>query len=195
VQIQAMQAYAGEGNPELQDQQQQLAGLRAQFNQLVGSNGSSPDDLFLSKGNVPEAAMEYARKLRDVKYNEAVFEALAKQLEIAKIDEAKEGGFLQVVSPALQPERRSFPKRGWITLGAAAFGLSLAIVFALLEVRLARLRANPAEAEKLAELREEIWRFTPSAAPPGGNGNQPRETEPTGSATDGERPFRSAANQ
>jgi uncharacterized protein involved in exopolysaccharide biosynthesis len=157
VQIQAMQTYAGEGNPDLQEQQQQLAGLRNQFNQLVGSNGSSPDDLFLSKGNVPEAALEYARKLRDVKYNEAVFEVLAKQLEIAKIDEAKEGGFLQVVNPALTPERRSFPKRAWFTLGAAAFGLSLAIMIALFQARLARMQTDPADAEQLAQLREAVW--------------------------------------
>jgi tyrosine-protein kinase Etk/Wzc len=157
VQIQAMQTYAGEGNPDLQQQQQQLAGLRTQFNQLVGSNGSSPDDLFLSKGNVPEAALEYARKLRDVKYNEAVFEALAKQLEVAKIDEAKEGGFLQVVNSALPPERRSFPKRTWITLGAAVFGLSLAILLALFQARLARMRMDPADAEQLAQLREAVW--------------------------------------
>jgi tyrosine-protein kinase Etk/Wzc len=164
VQIQAMQAYAGEGNPDLQEQQQELAGLRSQFNQLVGPNGTSPDDLFLSKANVPEAALEYARKLRDVKYNEAVFEALAKQLEIAKIDEAREGGFLQIVSPALTPERKSFPKRIWITLGAAALGLSFAILFALFEVRLARLRANPIDAEQLDQLMRAMRPASHSAA-------------------------------
>jgi tyrosine-protein kinase Etk/Wzc len=170
VQIEAMQAYAGEGNPDLQEQQQELAGLRSQFNQLVGSNGSSPDDLFLSKGNVPEAALEYARKLRDVKYNEAIFEALAKQLEIAKIDEAKEGGFLQIISPALTPERKSFPKRAWITLGAAALGLSLTILFVLFEVRLARLRANPADAEQLDQLMQAM-RPTPHSAGTSQNGS------------------------
>jgi tyrosine-protein kinase Etk/Wzc len=169
VQIQAMQAYAGEGNPDLQEQQQELAGLRSQFNQLVGSNGSSPDDLFLSKGNVPEAALEYARKLRDVKYNEAIFEALAKQLEIAKIDEAKEGGFLQIVNPALTPERKSFPKRAWITLGAAALGLSFAILFVLFEVRLARLRANPIDAEQFDQLMQAM-RPTPHSGGTSRNG-------------------------
>ncbi len=158
VQIEAMKAYAGEGNPDLQEQETELAGLRAQFNQLTGSSDSSPDDLFLSKGNVPAAELEYARKLRDVKYNEAIFEALARQLEIAKIDEAREGGFLQIVNPAVTPEHKSFPKRGWITLGAAAFGLSLAIMIALLQVRLTRMRANPIQAGQLAQLKEAMFR-------------------------------------
>jgi tyrosine-protein kinase Etk/Wzc len=163
VQIEAMKSYAGQGNPDLQEQENELAGLRSQFSQLTGSNGSSPDDLFPSKGNVPEAELEYARKLRDVKYNEAIFEALARQLEIAKIDEAREGGFLQVVNPALIPERKSFPKRAWITLGAAAFGLSLAIVIALLQVRVERMRADPVEAEQLAQLKEAVFRGAESS--------------------------------
>jgi tyrosine-protein kinase Etk/Wzc len=164
VQIRAMQNYESAGNPELQEQQQELTGLRSHFNQLVGSAGSSPDDLFLSKGNVPEAALEYARRMRDVKYNEAIFEALSRQLEAAKIDEAREGGFLQIVNPALTPERRSFPKRALITIGAAVLGLSLGIVLALIRVRVAAMRANPAEAEQLAELREAMWPKPKAAA-------------------------------
>jgi len=163
VEVQVMQTYAGEGNPELQEQEQELAGLRRQFNQLVGAHGSSPNDLFLSKGNVPEAALEYANKLRDVKYNQAVFQGVARQLEIAKIDEAREGGFLQIVSPALTPERRWFPKRAWITIGAAAFGFSLAIVIALLGARIERMQANPIEAAQLAQFRQAVWPAANSA--------------------------------
>ena len=173
VQIEAMKAYAGQGNPDLQEQENELAGLRAQFSQLTGSNGSSPDDLFPSKGNVPEAELEYARRLRDVKYNEAIFEALARQLEIAKIDEAREGGFLQIVNPALTPERKSFPKRAWITLGAAAFGLSLAIMIALLQVRVERMRANPVEAEQLAQLKEAVFRGAESESTDNGSDDFP----------------------
>jgi tyrosine-protein kinase Etk/Wzc len=172
VQLQVMQTYAGEGNPELQEQREELASLRRQFTRLVGANGSSPNDLFLSKGNVPQAALEYANKLRDVKYNQAVFQIVARQLEVAKIDEAKEGGFLQIVSPALTPERRWFPKRTWITIGAAAFGLSLAIVIALLRARVERMQANPIEAAQLAQFRQAVW---PSAhsAPAAHSGGDP----------------------
>ncbi len=194
VQIQAMRTYANDGNPDLQEQEQQLAGLRTQFNQLVGSNGSSSDDLFLSKGNVPAAALEYARKLRDVKYNEAIFEVLVRQLEIAKLDEAKEGGFLQVVNPAFTPERKSFPKRAWITLGAAAFGLSFAIMLALLQVRVARMRANPVEAAQLAELREAAWRDKRPAK--NGRGNIPGPAaEESVSSPQGDRHLRDVVNR
>jgi len=184
VEIQTMRKFAGDQNPVLLDQEQALAGLQDQFNKLVGSSGTSPDDLFLSKGNVPQAELEYVRKVRDVKYNEAVFEVLAKQLELARIDEAKEGGFLQIVNPAITPDHRSFPKRMWITLGAAAFGLSLAIVLALLELRLIQMRANPVEAEQLALLSEAFWNRPPQAyaRPNDGAGPAIRAEDPTRSS-------------
>ena len=109
VEIQAMQAYAGEGNPDLQEQEQELAGLRRQFNQLVGANGSSPDDLFLSKGNVPEAALEYERKLRDVKYNEAIYEVLGRELEIARSTKPRRVDFCRLWTQPSLPSADRFP--------------------------------------------------------------------------------------
>ena len=117
-----MHTYAAADNPALAEAQQELDGLRAQFAKLVGSHGSAEDDVFLPKGQIPEAGLEYIRKLRDVKYYEAIFDILARQLELAKLDEAKEGAFIQVVDAAAPPERKSFPKRILITLAAAARG-------------------------------------------------------------------------
>ena len=50
VQIQAMRSYAGDENPALTQAQTELDGLRAQFNKMVGTKGSSADDVFLPKG-------------------------------------------------------------------------------------------------------------------------------------------------
>ena len=111
VQIEAMRSYAGDENPALTQAQSELEGLKAQFAKLVGSQGNGTDDLFVSKGNVPEAGLEYIRRLRDVKYYEAIFDVLARQLELAKLDEAKEGAFIQVVDPLYRLNKRSSPKR------------------------------------------------------------------------------------
>src|SRR6201988_2055808 len=96
VQIEAMRSYAGDENPALTQAQTELDGLRAQFNRMVGSKGDAAGDVFVPKGEVPEAGLEYIRRLRDVKYYEAIFEVLARQLELAKMDEAREGGFIQI---------------------------------------------------------------------------------------------------
>lgn len=157
VQIEAMRSYAGDENPALTQAQTELDGLRAQFNKLVGSNGGSADDVFLPKGQVPEAGLEYVRRLRDVKYYEAIFDVLAKQLELAKLDEAREGAFIQVVDPAVVPEQKSFPKRGLLTLGGLAGGFTFGIMLALLQGALLRMQRNPVTKDKLDLLKRSLW--------------------------------------
>ena len=157
VQIEAMRSYAGDENPALTQAQTELDGLRAQFNKLVGSQGGSADDVFLPKGEVPQAGLEYVRRLRDVKYYEAIFDVLAKQLEIAKLDEAREGAFIQVVDPAVPPEEKSFPKRGLFTLAGLALGFTFGIMMALLQGGLLRMQHNPVTKDKLDLLKRSLW--------------------------------------
>lgn len=157
VQIEAMRSYAGDENPALTQAQTELDGLRAQFSKLVGSKGGSADDVFLPKGEVPQAGLEYVRRLRDVKYYEAIFDVLAKQLELAKLDEAREGAFIQIVDPAIPPEQKSFPKRGLFTLTGLAAGFTFGIMLALLQGGLVRMQHNPATKDKLDLLKRSLW--------------------------------------
>jgi tyrosine-protein kinase Etk/Wzc len=157
VQIEAMRSYAGDENPALTQAQTELDGLRAQFNKLVGSKGGSADDVFLPKGAVPEAGLEYVRRLRDVKYYEAIFEVLARQLELAKVDEAREGAFIQVVDPAVPPEEKSFPRRGLFVIGGVAAGFTFGIMLALLRGGMLRMQQNPVTKDKLDLLKRSLW--------------------------------------
>lgn len=157
VQIQAMRSYAGDENPALTQAQTELEGLRGQFDKMVGSKGGSADDVFLPKGAVPEAGLEYVRRLRDVKYYEAIFEVLARQLELAKVDEAREGAFIQVVDPAVPPEEKSFPKRGLLAITGVALGFTFGIMMALLQGGLLRMQQNPVTKDKLDLLKRSLW--------------------------------------
>ena len=69
--------------------------------------------------------LEYVRRLRDVKYYETIFDILTQQFEISKLDEAKEGALIQDVDPAIAPDRRFFPKRGLVVIGATPSDFSL----------------------------------------------------------------------
>ena len=111
----------------------------------------------IPKGLVPKAGMEYVRRLRDVKYYETIFDILARQFEVAKLDEAKEGALVQVVDPAIPPDRRSFPKRGVIVLGATAVGLLFGILIALLEGGFRRIKSDPEASEKIRTLKRAIF--------------------------------------
>lgn len=152
VQIQAMRTFATGENAQVIEAQQELDSLQAQLAKLGGS-GNNPDALIVPKGQMTEAGLEYVRRLRDVKYYETVFEILARQFEIAKLDEAKEGAVVQVVDPAIRPDRRSFPKRTLIVIVAAAAGLFLGTLIALLQAGMTRLREDPESSAKLALLK------------------------------------------
>jgi uncharacterized protein involved in exopolysaccharide biosynthesis len=155
VQINAMRSFATGENPELQLAEQQLAGLRSQAEKM-GAASEGASNALIPKGGMQEAGVEYIRKLRDVKYFETVFDLLARQYEIAKVDEARQGATVQVVDRAIVPDRRSSPKRTLIVLGAAILGLFLGVVWAFAREGLTRLSNNPAEHQRLELLKKSI---------------------------------------
>lgn len=156
VQLQGMRAYATEDNPAMLDTKQQLAALEDQLAKLSGSDQGASSGLLIPKGKVPEAELEYIRKLRDVKYYETVSDLLARQFEIAKVDEARQGSSLQVVDVALTPDHRSFPKRTITVILSALFGVFAACGWCIVAEGWRRMQNNPAEAERLAALRDAL---------------------------------------
>jgi tyrosine-protein kinase Etk/Wzc len=157
VQIEAIRSYAGDENPALTQAQMELDRLRSPFNKHVASLEGSPEGGFLPKGAVPQAGLEYVRRLRDVRYYEAISEVLAKRLELAKLDEVREGAFIQVVDPAITPEKRSYPMRGLLVISGLAVGFTFGIMLALLQGGLIRMQQNAAGKDKLDLLRRSLW--------------------------------------
>ncbi len=155
VQIQGMQTYATGENSQLVQAQQELDSLRAQLAKLGGSEDSA-GGLIVPKGAVPQAGLEYVRRLRDVKYYETIFDILARQFELAKLDEAKEGALIQVVDPAILPDKRSFPARGPIVIGSTFIGLFVGIFFVVLQAAFARLKTDPEVSTKLTLLKNTL---------------------------------------
>jgi uncharacterized protein involved in exopolysaccharide biosynthesis len=162
VQIQGMQTYATGENAQLVEAQQELDGLRSQLAKL-GGNEEASGGLIVGRGQMTQAGLEYVRKLRDVKYYETIFDILARQFELAKLDEAKEGALIQVVDPAIPPDKKSFPKRSLIVIVATSVGWILACLLALALAGLEHLRRDSATAAKLQFLRN-ILRFRASTA-------------------------------
>jgi len=162
VQIEAMRSYPGDAYPALIQAQADLVILRTQFDAL--NTAKSPSRLPSPSGVVPQAGAEYLRRLRDMKYAEATVAALEEQLELARMDEAREDAFLQVVAPASVPERASFPKRGLFAGAGLLVGFTLGIMLAFLQGGLVRMQQNPASNEKLGLLKMSLWGSTNGAS-------------------------------
>lgn len=160
VQIQGMRSFAAEDNPELILAKQELTALQSQLERLAGSQHDAGSGINLSKGRVTESGMEYLRRLRDLKYYETVFELLAKELEIAKLDEAREGAIVQIVDAAVPPDKRSFPPRLLIVIAVAVLAFFVAGFWVMLREGLSRSFELPENRLRLEAIKES-WKGKP----------------------------------
>jgi uncharacterized protein involved in exopolysaccharide biosynthesis len=141
VKLAAMRGYLTDSAPELVQAQNELAALRAQLRrQEVAEPGAAK-----SGG--------YIDRYRNFKYHETLFELFARQFELAKVDEAREGAVIQVVDTALPPERKSKPKKALIAvLTTLATGFAL-MLLVFVRGSLQNARHDPESAAKLAAVR------------------------------------------
>ena len=152
AEVESMRSFATDENPDLKRAESQLAAMKAELSRLQsGKVGSSMADMDMRK--IPEKGLEYVRALRELKYREAVYDAMTKQLEIARVDEAKDAAVIQFLDKALPPELRSSPKRALIVLTVALLAFFLALAIALVAER---IKADPLLAARLHLLRARL---------------------------------------
>jgi uncharacterized protein involved in exopolysaccharide biosynthesis len=156
VQIRSLSLSETPSNPDIVMAREQLSALQSQLKQLGGSESTADADLIVPRGKIPEAGMDYVRKLRDVKYHELVFELLAKQFELAKLDEAREGAVIQVVDPAVLPDRKSFPKVSLIVPAVIFVWVLIALFSILMMEGIRRAEERPEDYRKLQAFKA-IW--------------------------------------
>jgi len=163
VQIQSMRSFATEENPHLLLAKQELAALQTQLEKLAGSQQDAGSDINLSKGRVTRSGIEYVRRFRDLKYHETVFELLAKQFEIAKLDEAREGSIVQVVDTAVAPDKRSSPHRLLIVVSITLLAFLLASFWVVLRQRWSLASDLPENRQRLQAIKQG-WNGGPNRA-------------------------------
>jgi uncharacterized protein involved in exopolysaccharide biosynthesis len=157
VQLQSMRSYATSNNPELKRAEQELAGLRQQLAKMERSTAELGNgNLEIPTRRLPEVELDYIRRARELKYHEAVYEFLGKQLEAARIDEAKEAVVVQVMDKAVEPERKSGPRRLLIVLITAFIALIVSCLWVLVADAWRRKQADPLDRSRVARLRNSL---------------------------------------
>jgi uncharacterized protein involved in exopolysaccharide biosynthesis len=113
VRLQTLRRNLADAAPEVQQTMSAVAALRSQLAKLEAATdlNGSPD---------------YVSKFREFKYQETLFELMARQYELARVDESREGALIQVVDVAKPAERKSKPKR--VLIAAAAVLASLILL-------------------------------------------------------------------
>jgi len=120
VQLQVMQNFATELNPEVIRLKRKIAELKHQIAKVqydtidlpgvTANPGHSKEEIYLPPVKFPEIGLELARLARDLKIHATVYMLLTQQLEQVKIAEAKDTPVVQILDRAVPARTRSRPK-------------------------------------------------------------------------------------
>jgi len=112
---------------ELQSQMNKISGL----NQASGSAANTNASDYPSVGELPALGLTYSDLERRVSIQEALWEALTKQYEAAKVQEAKEIPTVRVLDVANVPQHKSSPVRRLIVIVGTLLSLVVAFIAVL----------------------------------------------------------------
>ena len=151
VQVASLRAHLTEAAPELRTAQNTLSALRSQLARL-----ERPEPQQAPTSGSPAGAQGFQAQFREFTLQQTVFEMMAKQYEMARLDEAREGSVIQVLDPAQPPEQRSSPKRALMAVVATlAAGFAL-LLFVFVRQALRSANLDPTSAAKLNAIRRSL---------------------------------------
>jgi uncharacterized protein involved in exopolysaccharide biosynthesis len=132
-QLEGLRQIYSDNNIRVRTTQARIAELRTQLQKMGGTSVGNPpasdqsatDNAYPTLRQLPLLGVPYADKFRQLKVEEAVYETLTKQFELAKVQEAKEIPSVKVLDQPEVPERKSFPPRTLIILAGTACAVLL----------------------------------------------------------------------
>jgi tyrosine-protein kinase Etk/Wzc len=149
IQLKSMQAFVTPNNVEYKRINEEILSMRDALAKL--ENGTPPDTATSVKET--KNGLGNIQILRDVKYHTMLYELLAKQYEVAKLDEAKDIPMIQVLDVAIEPEHKFKPQRALMTILSAFLGLFIALIYAFIAESM-RAPKSAEQEQKWVQLRD-----------------------------------------
>lgn len=146
VKVASLRGYLTESAPDFKQAMTELAALRTQLDKLENSSSKPGND------------GDYTARYREFKYQETLFDLFAKQYEVAKIDEAREGAVIQVLDPAQTPERKSKPKKALIAIMATLGSGFALLLYVFIRQALRNAGQSPESSERIDRLKASFRR-------------------------------------
>ena len=113
----------------IEELKRQLEKLGGKGEEAAEASGKSADYLYPSIRKLPLLGVTYADLYRRTRVQEAVYELLTQEYELAKVQEAKEIPIVKVVDAADIPEEKTFPPRRLIGISTMFLAFIGGIVF------------------------------------------------------------------
>jgi len=147
--LESMRQVYTDDNVRVREAQARIGVLQRELNKLAGSSapiapssGSSQQtagELYPPLRQLPRLAVRYADLYRRVKVQEAIFELLTQQYEMARIEEAKDVPVVRVIDAPGIPEKKSFPPRVILSVVLTLLAFGAVSAFLLLRERWANV--------------------------------------------------------
>ncbi|MES2208436.1 MAG: GNVR domain-containing protein [Pseudomonadota bacterium] len=153
VELGALKASITIDHPEYKRNQHMLDSMRAELMKLESGNPNNSLEKKIGNNPIRKDGLDNIKILRDVKYYEMLYELLAKQYEIARLDESKDSPVIQVLDKAIRPESKIKPSRGVMVVLAFIAGLFLAIMWAFINEALKKSQQSPRRVLQLSLLK------------------------------------------
>jgi capsule polysaccharide export protein KpsE/RkpR len=147
--------------------QHQLEKLGGKGESTTSTNTTEGDPLYPSLRRLPLLGVTFADLYRRTKVQEAVFEALTQQYELAKVQEVRETPSVKVLDEARVPEKKSFPPRLVIMFLCTFLAFAFAVVFTLSRMRWAEIDSSDPAKALATEVFRSVNAFMPWAPPNG----------------------------
>jgi uncharacterized protein involved in exopolysaccharide biosynthesis len=163
LQLQVLGRFATAQNPDLKRLAVEISALRAQMTRYELSKAQSKASEPSKSGQLAESSktnfvQKATQAYNTLKIQEALLDGYVKQLELAKVDESKEGPAVQVVDGANVPEMRAKPERKKLVLAYTVTGLIIAFVLAALRALMRHIQSTPEGSQRWSQLKR-AWGF------------------------------------
>ena len=150
IEISSMQSALSADNPKITQAQAQLAAIQKQIDNYEKTGaGVGP-----SLNETPKALMDYANLQAELEMATKLYGGLVSSLETLRLQNATDQVFVEVIDPAVAPEKKTEPSRAKICVVGTLAGGFLSLLLAFLWEALQKLRADPEVRAKFAKKRE-----------------------------------------
>jgi hypothetical protein len=139
IKVASMRGYLADTSPEFVQAMKELSVLKAQLTNAEKSDIATGDGL-------------YVFRYREFKYQETLYELFAKQYELARVDESREGAAVQVVDSAQPPEKKSKHKKALIAIIASLASGFVFLLFVFLRKAYLSALSDRENADKVSRL-------------------------------------------
>jgi len=159
VQIQVLRYQATPRNSEMIRMETETKGLKERLHNAESQLENCVSDVCLPTSKAPGLGLEYLRLFREAKFQEKLYQLYSKLVEVARLDMARDIAVLQVLAPALPPEKRS-NRRGLPSIVAGILTLVIMSFVAFMREHIQDMKTREDDAQRLSMLEDYLQPWT-----------------------------------